>query len=61
MGGRKWEKEEIYVARVSSVVILLKRNFLYFSIGSDLLREQLEEPLKKFNIQYKRLSTIVIR
>ena len=40
---------------------ITKKNFLYFSIGSDLLREQLEEPLKKFDIQYKRLSTIVIR
>ena len=52
MGGRKWEKEEIYVARVSSDVILLKK-FLYFSIGSDLLREQLEEPLKSLIFSIK--------
>ena len=38
-----------------------EKKIFYFFIGSDLLREQLEEPLKKYNIQYKRLSTVVVR
>ena len=57
LGRRKKNLRCIFILRC----YFMKKKFSIFFIGSDLLREQLEEPLKKYNIQYKRLSTVVVR
>ena len=60
MGEKELGREKNFTMYFYPPMLFYEKNFLFF-IASDLLREQLEEPLKKYNIQYKRLSTVVVR